>query len=308
VTEDEWSRHAKNDGTGTTADRVTFVLVEPRPWSANQLRKLGVSIKNEDPPPSNVPTFDEVIVWYNELASSVQQSIEEQDWTPLLDHRIPEITSRAKTIDTLREKLRRSPRMKLGSVQDLAGVRFEAQMTLDEQDAVANAIAGLFRHRPEPPCLKDIRAEPHSGYRAVHLWLQLEAPVEVQIRTHLQGEWANMYEAAGDYFGRHIRYGDLPEDADGRQIVMSLQSMSTDGISSLERYGQRKQTLRLELDETPVIGRWSLSRRRRRQFRERVSKKNMLNEMEQTYAELERSVRGQLSDIRKALTTATTGA
>jgi ppGpp synthetase/RelA/SpoT-type nucleotidyltranferase len=281
--------------------------MQPRPWSANQLKKLGACIKNDEQVPPNVPKFDDVIVWYNELASFVQEKIEEQDWTPLLEDRVPEITSRAKTIDTLREKLQRYPRMRLGTIQDLAGVRFEAQMTLEEQDGVANAIAQLFGHEASPPCLKDIRADPHSGYRAVHLWLHLEGPVEVQIRTHLQGQWANMYEAAGDFFGRHIRYEELPDDSDAQRIVKALQEISTEQISSLELYGQALQTLKLELAESPELSRHGLTSEKRRSYRLRQSKKNKLTEMEQTYAGLEGAVRSGLSDLRKALTDAKTG-
>ena len=102
--------------------------MDQRPWSNTQLKRLGKAIRSGEPLPPNIPPFDEVIVWYNELASGVQKKIEEIDWSPLLGTRTPEVTSRAKTLDTLREKLLRHPRMSLGTIQDLAGVRFEAEM------------------------------------------------------------------------------------------------------------------------------------------------------------------------------------
>lgn len=208
-----------------------FVEVAP-PWPTNQMKKLGVCIRDETPIPDTLPSYDDVMVFYNDLAADTQAKIANLDWSSLLGERIPEVTSRPKTIDTLRQKLQRDRATPLTSVQDIAGVRFEAEMTLDEQDAVANAIAGLFGHDLEL-CTRDLRTNPHSGYRAVHIWLRLPARVEVQIRTHLQGQWANTYEAVADVLGRGIRYNELPE-GEGRKLVEELQSLSNDGIRLLE--------------------------------------------------------------------------
>jgi ppGpp synthetase/RelA/SpoT-type nucleotidyltranferase len=106
-------------------------------------------------------------------------------------------------------------------------------MTLDEQDAVANAIAGYFDHDLEA-CTRDLRDDPHSGYRALHLWLRLPGRVEVQIRTHLQGQWANTYEAVADVLGRGIRYNETSQDETGQRLVESLHMLSKDGIGVLE--------------------------------------------------------------------------
>jgi ppGpp synthetase/RelA/SpoT-type nucleotidyltranferase len=83
-------------------------------------------------------------------------------------------------------------------------------------------------------CTRDLRDNPHSGYRAVHLWLRLPGRVEVQIRTHIQGQWANTYEAVADVLGRGIRYGEMPEDKKSAQLVVALQDLSKHAISILE--------------------------------------------------------------------------
>jgi ppGpp synthetase/RelA/SpoT-type nucleotidyltranferase len=57
------------------------------------------------------------MLWNVELAAHVQQQIERTSWsieTP------PLVTSRAKTIDTLVQKLHRQPTLQLDRVQDLA--------------------------------------------------------------------------------------------------------------------------------------------------------------------------------------------
>ncbi|WP_448811733.1 hypothetical protein [Agromyces bauzanensis] len=187
------------------------------------------------------------MVWYNEAAAEVQSEIFRLDWEPLLDTRPFEVTSRPKTIDTLRQKLQRDHATPLPSIQDIAGVRFEAEMSLDEQDAVVNAIAGRFGH--DESAIKDLRVSPHSGYRAVHIWLRLDARVEVQVRTHLQGMWANMYESAADHFGRGIRYDELPNDPDERKIVERLRELSTADIAQLEQDRNESARLRMSAEE-----------------------------------------------------------
>lgn len=165
--------------------------------------------------------------WFDELAAAVSSDIRALDWRRLLsDGAIPEITSRAKTIDTLGDKLCRDPATPLPSIQDVAGVRFECEMTLEEQDLVAATVAGAFDCGPE--AIRDLRDGSHAGYRGVHVWLRLpQGRAEVQVRTHLQGEWANTYEALADWIGRRIRYGDLPEDPALADVVKDLQGLST---------------------------------------------------------------------------------
>ena len=186
---------------------------------------------------------------YNDVAADTQERIRELDWDSLLGSRPYEVTSRPKTIDTLRQKLKRDRDTPLSNIQDIAGVRFEAEMSLDEQDAVANAIAGRFGHDLEV-CRHDLRLTPRSGYRAVHLWLRLPTRVEVQIRTHLQSAWANMYESLADVFGREIRYGDLPSNPEARKAVETLQNLSVEHISKLE--GVRNKILPLEASSRKI--------------------------------------------------------
>jgi hypothetical protein len=51
------------------------------------------------------------------------------------------VSSRPKTIDTLVDKLRRRPNQQLNTVQDLAGVRIDADLVLGEQTDLAREIA-----------------------------------------------------------------------------------------------------------------------------------------------------------------------
>jgi ppGpp synthetase/RelA/SpoT-type nucleotidyltranferase len=81
---------------------------------------------------------------------------------------------------------------------------------LSEQDALKDAVCALFRSDdPAWPKVYDRRENPMQGYRAVHVVVQVgKIPVEIQIRTALQHEWAEYFEKLGDKFGREIRYGE----------------------------------------------------------------------------------------------------
>lgn len=126
--------------------------------------------------------------------------------------------SRVKTRDTLREKLSRMPSFPLENIQDVSGVRLDLDVTLKEQTILAELLSrDLMKAGARKVEVRDMREEPHSGYRAVHLHVMSEAGrAEFQLRTALQSQWANLYEMAGDLYGREIRYlefgGKIPAE------------------------------------------------------------------------------------------------
>ncbi len=82
-------------------------------------------------------------------------------------------------------------------------------MTLDEQDGLASRVAALWPGTR----IVDRRVTPSSGYRAVHVIPRvLGRSVEIQLRTPYQNLWAQVMEAAGDLWGRAVRYGGLPHE------------------------------------------------------------------------------------------------
>ncbi|WP_083299181.1 GTP pyrophosphokinase [Corynebacterium sp. HMSC055A01] len=140
------------------------------------------------------------------------------------------LSARVKTKDTLLEKLRRMQTTPLMNVHDVAGIRFDCDLSLSEQSLVADAFAAGFEiNGANRVDIKDFRDHPHSGYRAIHLHIRSTAGrSEMQIRTALQSKWANLYEEAADIFGREIRYlhdgAEIPPGAES--TVEELQDVS----------------------------------------------------------------------------------
>lgn len=191
------------------------------------MRRLGVSMRDGVPPPVSAPTYDDVVLWYDDLATAVNEAVRSCAWQRLLGDRAVEarFTSRAKTVDTLTQELVRHPTLPLADVQDIAGVRFEAEMTIAEQYVVVGEMVRLFE--PHVAAVKDLREDAHSGYRAVHVWLRPPAGrIEVQVRTHVQGAWANAYEALAEIAGREIRYGDDARDSELEVLVTGMHRLS----------------------------------------------------------------------------------
>lgn len=210
-----------------------FCGIDPRPWTKSSLRSLKHEIMSGGSATTNL-SYQDVSIWYNQALALVVDRLKR---APLcVEGRPVDISFRVKTIGTLREKLRRQPTYPINQIRDVMGVRIVADMTLQQQDALAEKIQELF------DCgeLIDLRSNSHSGYRALHLAVKLPDNVqaEIQIRTSLQDDWANCYELAADVYGRRIRYGEFPEGEEEKSMVVGLQHLSTDTIAGLEALKQ----------------------------------------------------------------------
>lgn len=125
---------------------------------------------------------------------------------------LPAPAGRLKTVTTIVEKLRRERGMKLGRMQDIAGVRLVVPGGRRAQDLTVAALEGLFAGRCR---VIDRRKLPSHGYRAVHVIPEFDGKrVEIQVRTDRQNRWAQIVERLGDKWGRDIRYGGDPIEPD----------------------------------------------------------------------------------------------
>lgn len=212
-------------------------IINSKPaWSKGELKRLGEALAAGSTSDELHDKYNAVMLWHNDLAADVATTLSTTNWQACPPDQF-DITARPKTLDTLVQKLRREQKLTLDEVQDVAGVRIDADITLDVQTALADEIAAHFGQRSR---VRDLRDNPHSGYRAVHVWLRLPAGrVEVQIRTVAQSAWANTYERIGDLLGRGIRYDETPDDDTARELVELMHRMS----ASLARNERAKNQL-----------------------------------------------------------------
>jgi ppGpp synthetase/RelA/SpoT-type nucleotidyltranferase len=170
--------------------------------SNRQLDELGDRLRRSDPTAEDLELLGQVRNLYAGALGEVTRVLVDLGLEP---------GARLKTTGTLIDKLRRIPGMQLSRIQDVAGARVVAEMTRAKQDRLVERITARFaEHR-----VKDRRAEPSYGYRAVHVIVRVQGrPVEIQVRTHLQDLWAQIVERLADRWGRGIRYGEPPSEPD----------------------------------------------------------------------------------------------
>jgi hypothetical protein len=169
----------------------------------------------------------------------IRDILEQEIRTSLYSHDVV-ITGRTESRDTLREKLIRTPTIQLPNIDDLIGIRIVGEFSLTEQDRIAEILRGDLGRKCK---IKDRRKEPVSGYRALHLIPRVEElHAEIQIRTLMQSQWADLFERRADTWGRQIRYGAPPNpDSDGKvdrriAAIQQLKELSLKHISSFEEH------------------------------------------------------------------------
>ena len=129
-----------------------------------------------------------------------------------------QIGSRLKNIRSVIPKLARKGTA-LSEMQDIAGVRIVVP-SLVETDAVLAWAYGELNLGWE----KDYREKGvKRGYRALHLIVRtsFDQVVELQVRTGIQHEWANLSEALSHRYGIAVKSGGGPPELHARLADLS---------------------------------------------------------------------------------------
>lgn len=108
----------------------------------------------------------------------------------------------AKSTSSIVEKLRRES-IRLTQMQDIAGCRIVVSDASTQQKAIETLVRRFPTH-----ALIDRRARSSHGYRAVHVVVTSDGKqVEIQLRTVLQHQWAELSEKLSDMLDPTIKYG-----------------------------------------------------------------------------------------------------
>lgn len=198
----------------------------PLPFPKNQVRRLGQRLRiAEVPGDDDLAMLEELLAAYDEALNAVVNAIR--------DALAVSPSQRLKNTGTIIEKLRRSSATHLANIHDLAGARIVHEGGSPvEQDQLVARLSELFRTRGWEHHLIDRRLDPMQGYRAVHVVVRVDQlPVEVQVRTAWQHQWAEFYEKVADRLGRNIRYSS-EVDADDVLAALRLPPTVPDGFRS----------------------------------------------------------------------------
>ena len=144
----------------------------------------------------------------------------------------------AKSTHSIIEKLQRES-IRLSQVQDIAGCRVVVAGII-EQDRAVMALRSIFAD----VSVVDRRKNPSYGYRAVHIIPRISVKlIEIQIRTQLQHDWAEISEKLSDCVDPAIKYGGGPKEvqqgiADISKEIASLEVL-TQVVINLENLDAR---------------------------------------------------------------------
>lgn len=129
----------------------------------------------------------------------------------------------AKSTSSITEKLRRES-IRLSQIQDIAGCRVIIP-DISEQDHLVASLVELF---PQNTVI-DRRERPSHGYRAVHVIVRSKKKlVEIQVRTALQQEWAEVSEKLSDLIDPGVKYGG------GNEVAVNLLAAASDLVAVQE--------------------------------------------------------------------------
>jgi ppGpp synthetase/RelA/SpoT-type nucleotidyltranferase len=167
--------------------------------SKTQVDRLGDRLKDGPHTDGDLQLLDEYRLSFRDAYAFVFQKISKLGLSPS--------GRTAKSGKSIVEKLRRE-KIRLTQMQDIAGCRVVVKNIL-EQDKVVASLGTVF----PGASIKDRRAEPSCGYRAVHVIATVSAkPVEIQVRTTLQDSWAELSEKSSDVIDPAMKYGGGPDE------------------------------------------------------------------------------------------------
>ena len=133
--------------------------------SNSQLDKLGDRLRTDGPiNDADRLAYDEYRASFTDALAEVQERIRS------IIHPAEDLTSRRKTLESVRGKLSRST-VKLFQMDDIAGARVVV-WSLAEQDEALASIQGEF----PTGRVKDKRLQPTLGYRSVHIIVRSARP------------------------------------------------------------------------------------------------------------------------------------
>lgn len=205
--------------------------------SKSQVDRLGERIRDAPVTASGIRHYDESDLRMLDAYRLTFRAPHERVVAVLRDDLSLEPTSRpAKSTPSIADKLRRES-LRLSQMQDIAGCRLIVPNVLSQDEVVAQVTKAIDGSK-----IFDRREHPSHGYRAVHvIATHSGANVEIQIRSLIQHQWAELSEKLADRHGSEIKYGG--GDKGAQDLLMRLSTL----VASLEKLQHRLDELWTDL-------------------------------------------------------------
>lgn len=182
--------------------------------SNSQVTKLGDRLRGNTSSSminDDLALLDEFRQTFNEVDEKayaiIQEALEKTGgWTATKRKR--------KTQQSIVDKLRRQPKLRLPQMQDIAGCRIVLTSGIKQANELKNLLLIAFMQQEWQV---DGKERDKEGYRAIHLIAKLDKQFyEIQLRTYAQDIWANLVEAMSDEKNT-LKYGGNEQE----QIMMN---------------------------------------------------------------------------------------
>lgn len=171
--------------------------------SKGELDRAGRRLRESESP------SDEDLALYNAYRTSFEPhlwSLVETIASAISDIAEISVDTRRKQPKSVIAKLRRH-QTKLSTIEDIGGCRIIVETMLD-----ARSVVDVLSDSLDVVRKRDCWDGLHDGYRACHLIARLSERhrVEIQVRTEIQNEWANLSEDLFHRVDPEIKYGGGP--------------------------------------------------------------------------------------------------
>ena len=176
--------------------------------SNSQASKLGDRLRDSDISDDDLKMLDEFRQTYSEvdehayrIIQSALASYNHCPWTSTKRKR--------KTQQSIVDKLRRQPRLRLPQMQDIAGCRIVIQGGSQRAEEMNILLMDAFGQNQWQIDSKNRHAD---GYRAIHIVAKEDKKFyEIQLRTYAQDVWANLVESLSDEKNT-LKYGGSEQE------------------------------------------------------------------------------------------------
>ncbi|MBS9777851.1 MAG: hypothetical protein KGV50_03710 [Gammaproteobacteria bacterium] len=186
--------------------------------SNSQITKLGRRLRHEPIDKEDLNLLDE----FRQMFSDVDEQAYPMIQATLQGRTDYTLTKRKrKTQQSIVDKLKRQPKLRLPQMQDIAGCRIVVQGGSQAAQEINDILSGELSRLDWRFWSKERRTD--DGYRAIHVIMEVEGKFyEIQLRAYAQDLWGNIVERLCDKTNS-LKYGGNDKE---QHFIQKLKKLS----------------------------------------------------------------------------------